>query len=49
MLRRKNKSVLVNQFGIGTVNDENDALVENTSGKLNGLYDRAQTVIRKVG
>lgn len=46
---RKNKSVLVNQIGIGAITDANDALVENTTGKLNGLYNKAQSVIRKVG
>ena len=45
---RKNKSVLVNQFGIGAVQDENEALVETTTGKLNGLFNKSQTVNRKI-
>jgi hypothetical protein len=47
---RENKSVLRvwNQFGIGAVSDENKALVETTTGKLNGLFNKSQTVNRKI-
>jgi hypothetical protein len=46
---RKNKSVVVNEFGIGSVSDKNNSLTENTTGKLNGLFNKAKNVNRKTG
>jgi len=46
---RKNKSVIVNEFGIGAVTDNNTAYTETTTGRLNGLYNKAKNVTRKTG
>jgi hypothetical protein len=46
---RKNKSVVVNEFGIGSVADNNKGYTENTTGKLDGLFTKAKNVNRKTG
>ena len=46
---RKDKSVVVNTFGIGSVQTNNTGLSETTTGKLNGLFNKAKNVNRKTG
>ena len=46
---RKNKSVIVNEFGIGAVTDNNAAYTETTTGKLDGLFNKAKNVTRNTG
>nr|QOI90553.1 hypothetical protein HWQ62_00422 [Pyramimonas orientalis virus] len=43
---RQEKSVLVNQFGLGAITTENKAINETTSDKLNDLYDKAKLITR---
>ena len=46
---RRNKSVIVNEFGIGAVTANNTAYSENTTGKLDGLFNKAKNVTRNTG
>ena len=43
---RRGKSVIVNEFGIGAVTSTNNAYNENTTDKLNGLFNKAKNVSR---
>jgi hypothetical protein len=46
---RKNKSVIVNEFGMGAITDNNKSYSESTTGKLNGLFNKANRVTKKRG
>ena len=46
---RVNKSVIVNEFGTGIINVNNKSYTESSTGKLNGLFNKAQNVSRKQG
>lgn len=46
---RRNKSVIVNEFGIGAVTDNNTSYSESTTGRLTGLYNKAKNINRKTG
>jgi hypothetical protein len=46
---RVNKSVVVNEFGIGTVTTNNTALSEQATGNLTSLYNKAKNVSRRKG
>lgn len=46
---RVNKSVIVNEFGTGSISSDNSSYTESTTGKLNGLYNKAKGVSRKRG
>lgn len=46
---RRDKSVIVNEFGIGAITSGNAAYSESTTGKLNGLFNKAKGVSRKTG
>jgi hypothetical protein len=46
---RVDKSVIVNEFGSGNINANNKSYSESSTGKLNGLFNKAQNVSRKTG
>nr|QOI90554.1 hypothetical protein HWQ62_00423 [Pyramimonas orientalis virus] len=46
---RKEKSVLVNEMGIGAITSANKALTENISEKLDDLYDKAKLITKREG
>lgn len=46
---RQNKSTLVNEFGGGTIGAQNTTFEEQITGKLNGMYNKAKNVNRRVG
>ena len=46
---RLNKSVVVNTFGLGAISSGNSSYTETTTGKLNGLYNKAKGVSRRTG
>ena len=46
---RQNKSTLVNEFGGGTIGALNTTFEEKITGKLNGMYNKAKNVNRRVG
>lgn len=46
---RQNKSVVVNEFGMGTISANNKTYNEQSSGKINEIFNRAKNVNRKTG
>ena len=46
---RQNKSVVVNEFGMGRINADNKTFNEQSSGKINGLFNKAKNITRKTG
>ena len=46
---RQNKSVVVNEFGMGTIGANNKTYNEQSSAKINGIYNKAKNVTRRTG
>ena len=46
---RQDKSVVVNRFGIGSITNNNTTYSEASTGKLNGLFNKAKNVDRRQG
>ena len=46
---RLNKSVVVNEFGMGSITNNNKNFQETSTGKLTGLFNKANKVSKKKG
>ena len=46
---RQNKSVVVNEFGMGTISANNKTYNEQSSGKISGIFNKAKNVTRRTG
>lgn len=46
---RQHKSVVVNEFGIGSISADNKVYAEESTNKITGLYNKAKRVNRKTG
>jgi|TARA_Y100000389_G_scaffold28000_1_gene23988 hypothetical protein len=44
---RQNKAVLVSELGIGAITADNTSITETTTGKLNGLFNKANKVSKR--
>jgi hypothetical protein len=44
---RQNKAVLVSELGIGAITANNKSITETSTGKLNGLFNKANKVSKR--
>ena len=44
---RQNKAVLVSELGIGAITADNKSIPETSTGKLNGLFNKANNVSKR--